>query len=125
MNKQRADFIYKTAPMLGISEDDAIVLLRKAQTLHTWAVHECNGTIQREEKQDASGQWVETGICHWYNPNTGKKTGRTSDRETGAIKAVQAIAKRYGLEFQHQGDPRGWVVRLIKDGREFGVPSRG
>lgn len=115
MNKIRAEFVFKTAPILGISEDDAFALLRKAQTLHTWAVHECNGTIQREDD----------GRCYWYNPNTGNRCGRTTDRETGAVKAVHAIANRYGLKFEHQGDPRGWVVRLWKDGREYGVPSRG
>ena len=125
MDKDRAQFIYQTAPELGLSRSDALAVLRKAQTLHTWAVHECNGTIQREEKQLPSGDWQETGICHWYNPDTGNKCGRTSDRETGAIKSLQAIAKAAGLEFEHQGDPRGYVVKLVKDGRSYGVPSRG
>jgi len=125
MDKYRAQFFYQTAPMLGLSNVDALAVLRKAQTLHTWAVHECNGTKQREEKQTESGEWVETGRVFWYNPNTGNKCGRAVDLETGAVKSLQSIAARYGLGFEHQGDPRGYVVKLVKDGREYGVPSRG
>ena len=125
MTRERNEFIYRTAPMLGLTEEQAWIVLRKAQTLHTWAVHECNGTIQEEQVQNDAGQWIETGRFHWHNPNTGNKCGRTSNREAGAVKALQDIAAAAGLAFEHQGDPRGYVVKLAKDGRFYGVPSRG
>jgi hypothetical protein len=126
MDKYRAEFIYKTAPALGLTEEQAYTILRAAQTLHTWAVHECNGTKHREEVQDATtGQWHETGRVHWYNPNTGNKCGRAVDLEAGALRRVESVCKSAGLTFEHQGDPRGYVLKLIKDVREYGVPSRG
>jgi hypothetical protein len=123
MNRYKAEFRFKAAPMLGLTDDEATTILRKAQTLHTWAEHECNGTKQREEKQDATGAWIETGRVFWYNPNTGDRCGLTPDLERGAIKAVSRICEAHGLNYEHQGDPRGFVLKLIKDGREFGVPT--
>ena len=121
---ERQRFIWKTAPELGLNPIEAKIVLRKAQTLHSWAVHECNGTKQREETY-SDGYYYPTGRVYWCNPRTGKELGRTPDLETGALKSMQAIANAHGLKFVHQGDPRGWVVSLVKDGREYGVPSRG
>jgi hypothetical protein len=115
-SSERAQFVYKTADQLGIRFHDAYTILRKAQTLHTWAVHECNGTIQRDETD---------GKCYWYSDRTCERIGRTSDRETGAIKALDSICRPLGIHVEYQGDPRGYVVKLHKDGREYGVPSRG
>jgi len=124
MNKQSAQFAYSIAPnSLGLTFAEARAILRAAKTLHTWAEHECNGTKQQESVQDSTGQWVETGRWFWYNPNTGDKCGRAIDLETGALRRVAAICHPAGLAFLHQGDPRGYVLKLVKDGREYGVPS--
>jgi hypothetical protein len=124
MDKQFAQFVYSTAPNhLGLTESSARAILRAAKTLHTWAEHECNGTKQQESVQDSTGQWVETGRWFWYNPNTGNKIGRAVDLETGALRRVASICKDAGLTFEHQGDPRGCVLKIIKDGRSYGVPS--
>lgn len=123
MNNIKAQFLYQTAPRIGLTDAQARTILRAAQTLHTWAVHECNGTKQREQTQDADGYWNDTGVVNWYNPDTGKMLGRTPDLEAGALKRVQAVCKDAGIAFEHQGDPRGYVLKLVKDGREIGVPS--
>lgn len=121
----RNEFIRTAALHLGLDDDDTMTVLRAAQTLHTWAVHECNGTKQREQLQTSPGHWEDTGRVHWYNPNSGNKCGLTPDLETGALKRIAALCARNGLGFEHQGDPRGYVLKIIKDGREYGVPSRG
>ena len=114
MNRYKAEFRFKNAPMLGLSDDEATTILRKAQTLHTWAEHECNGTKQQNE---TTGEWF------WYNPNTGKAVGRAVDLEKGALRTIARICEEHGLNYEYQGDPRGFVLKLIKDGREFGVPT--
>ena len=90
---------------LGIRGTDACQLLRASSTLHTWAEHECNGAIQRDE---------ETDVPYWYNTHTGKRMFRTSDRERGAVARVTAIAARYGLTAYVQGDPRGCALYLLR-----------
>jgi hypothetical protein len=121
----RSEFFITARTHLGLNNADTRAVLRIAQTLHTWAVHECNGTKQREEREVSPGTWEPTGRVHWYSPDTGNRCGRTPDLETGALKRLQVICIGNGLGYEHQGDPRGYVVKLVKDGREFGVPSRG
>lgn len=96
-----------TLARMGIRDDDARALCRAERVLHTWAEHECNGAIQRDD---------DTGRPYWYSTVTGKRWGRTSDREAGALKRVQAITGRYGLGFYHQTDPRGCALYLIRPG---------
>lgn len=89
----------------GISQWETDKLLRCEKVLHTWAEHECNGAIQRDE---------ETNIPYWYNTNTGRKLYRTADRETGALKRAAAIAKAHNVKIYHQGDPRGCSLYIIR-----------
>ena len=88
----------------GVTQDEVDALLRCSRVLSTWAEHECNGAIQRDEKTDKP---------YWYNC-TGERMGRTSDREAGALRRAKTICERHGLTMYHQGDPRGcalWVIR--------------
>lgn len=83
----------------GIATDDCRYLVRISRQLSTWDEHECNGTIQRDET---------TGVCRWYNSNTGRMGSVTSDREKGAHRRLAALLARYpGLLSYRQGDPRG------------------
>ena len=91
----------------GITQDEVDILLRCSHTLHTWAEHECNGVIERDET---------TGKTYWFNPNTCKRICRTSNRETGALKRAAAIAETHGLTIYHQGDPRGCCLYLLRPG---------
>lgn len=90
---------------LGFSFDEARALVRASATLSTWGEHECNGAIQRDEV---------TSRPYWYNTNTGKRIGRTSDRENGAVKRAQAIAARHGLIAYYQADPRGCALYIVR-----------
>jgi hypothetical protein len=92
---------------LGITHEDARQLCRDERVLHTWAENECNGYIQRDD---------ETGIAYRHYGQYMDRRYRTADRETGAIKRVQAIAARYGLTAYHQTDPRGCAVYLLRPG---------
>jgi len=110
MNKQQAERYSRIRNELlerGLDDAEINSLLRASKTLSTWAEHECNGAIQRDE---------ETNKPYWYNTSTGNKLCATNDRETGAIKRATAIAKAHGLEIYHQGDPRGCALYIIRPG---------
>lgn len=87
----------------GLSCADARNLRRQARRLSTWDLHECNGTIQRDEA---------TGVPYWRSPHSGKRMGRTPDREKGAMRIATEIAEKYGLCLYRQGDPRGASLHL-------------
>jgi hypothetical protein len=93
---------------LGISREDAEALRRISMTLHRWHELECGvegGGVERDE---------ETGKVTWYNSYTGARTPYP-DRETGAIKRLQAIIKRYDdLTYYIQGDPRGAALYILR-----------
>ena len=76
-------------------------LRRAAMTLHRWYENECDGTIQRDE---------DTGVCHWYNADTGNRCGIALDREKGAEKAIAKICTALGLHYYLQTDPRGGTL---------------
>ncbi len=97
---------------LGISYEDAVELRRIAMVLHRWHELECGdgyGAIERDEK---------TGKPFWtYDVGADGKRGRSliADKETGAIKRLQAIVKRYpDLTYYIQGDPRGAPLYILR-----------
>lgn len=107
MNKYRLN-TFQTLARMGISDADARTLVRASATLHTWHEHECNGAVRRDE---------DTGRCYWYNTNSGRKIGPTSDREAGALKRISATLARYpGLTAYVQGDPRGCALYILRPG---------
>ena len=58
-----------------------------------------------------------TGRPYWYNADTGKRLWRTSDREAGALKRINATLARYpGLTAYVQGDPRGCALYILRPG---------
>lgn len=89
----------------GFTRRELSTLLRAEKTLHSWAEHECNGVIQRDEV---------TGKPYWYCSYSGKRRYATSDRETGALKRVAALCQAHGVAFYHQTDPRGCALYLIR-----------
>lgn len=94
----------------GIDVEDAFALRRIAMQLHRWHELECgvdNGGVEREEA---------TGKTYWYNAMTGRRSP-TPDRETGALKRLADIMKRYpNLRAYVQGDPRGASVYILRPG---------
>jgi hypothetical protein len=94
----------------GITQDETDTLLRCSRALHTWAEHECNGVIQRNEE---TGKPIRYFVNHRGDAIS---QGQTPDREAGALKRAAAIAEAHGLTIYHQGDPRGCCLYLIRPG---------
>ncbi len=95
---------------IGIDYNDANAIRRCAMTLHRWNELECgtdSGAVERDE---------DTGKTYWVNAMTGKRWP-TPDRETGAVKRLNAIMARYPkLSAYLQGDPRGASVYILRPG---------
>ncbi len=91
----------------GFTQEEVDSLLRCSRVLSTWAEHECNGEIQRDEVTDKP---------YWYSTYSGEKIGRTADREAGALRRAKALCDRHGVTLYHQGDPRGCALYVIRPG---------
>ncbi len=100
---------------MGIDYDDAVELRRIAMVLHRWHELECGtdrGVIERDEA---------TGVPYWTydvrdtHGHWTRGRRKTADKETGAIKRLQAIVKRYpNLTYYIQGDPRGAPLYMLR-----------
>ena len=95
-----------------ISLDDADTLRRAALTLQRWSELRCgvdgyNGATVYVEQDEQTGVW------HRYvSTYSGVHKTRTADRQTGALKRVQAICTKHNLHYYHQTDPRGAPIYL-------------
>jgi hypothetical protein len=95
---------------LGFTSSEADALRRISLTLHRWAEHECNGAIQRDGDNG-------DGAPFWFNTHTGRKIGRVSDRERGAMKRLKAIMDTHPtMRAYLQGDPRGCALYILRPG---------
>jgi hypothetical protein len=109
--RQAARYINLLGSLPGLTHDEVDTLLRCQRVLHTWAEHECNGDIERDET---------TGKCYWVR-DFGRADGKISrslrpDNETGALRRADNIAEAHGLTIYHQGDPRGCCLYLLRPG---------
>lgn len=91
---------------IGVFMDstDVNTLRRAGMTLHRWAEMECgidNGCVEVDDD----------GTTWWHDSRSGRRW-RTPNRERGAVKRVQAVCNKYSLQYYHQGDPRGAVLRV-------------
>lgn len=105
MNQKQAERLHTLASTLethGFTFAEVNTLLRCERTIHRWAEDECNGNIQRDDKNKPR---------RYYGPNH-QYSVTIVDREAGALKRAQAIAKAHGLTIYHQGDPRGCALYL-------------
>ena len=116
----------QTLQSLGFTLTESQSLRRISMTLHCWAEHECNGTIERDENRN--------NRPFWSNPGTGRHfVAPVADREAGAMKRLRAIFARHHdrqtpswpdgtavypnpLTFYIQGDPRGAALYVIRPG---------
>ena len=89
---------------LGFTSREADQLRGIALTLHSWAEHECNGDIERNETTNKPWRRVEYRTpCGWQVNHY-----PVADREAGALRRLAAImADHPNLAVYHQGDPRG------------------
>lgn len=112
---------------LGFTYAEAEALRRISLTLHRWAEHECNGTIQRDGDNG-------DGRPYWFNTDSGRKLCPVADRERGALARLKAIvharnkrarvAAAIGDVLTHasdvapyvQGDPRGAALYILRPG---------
>jgi hypothetical protein len=111
----------------GITQDEVDTLLRCSRTLHTWAEHECNGDIERDE---TTGKTYRVHEISTEQPLTLSNDSRdfgtvrrwdrkrypTPDREKGALRRVFLICAYHKLGYYHQGDPRGCCLYLLRPG---------
>lgn len=93
----------------GVTREEVDSLLRCSRVLSTWCEHEANGEIQRDGENG-------DGAPYWYNTTTGKRCGRTADREAGAVRRATAICERHGLTMFYQGDCRGCAIYVLRPG---------
>lgn len=114
---------------LGFTSAESDALRRISLTLHRWAEHECNGTIERDEARQ--------NRPFWSSPNTGRHcVAPAADRQRGALRRLAAIvtarniraggvqnAGHYGvapsaspLGHYVQGDPRGAMLYILRPG---------
>lgn len=95
---------------VGISRAHAEMLRRIAMTLHRWHELECGtdyGCVERDET---------THKTYWLNAVSGRRYP-TPDRETGALKRLNAIMAKYSeLRPYIQGDPRGASLYILRAG---------
>ncbi len=112
MNRKQAEryaHLVRNLDRLGIAYEHQMQLLRIERTLSKWGEHECNGTIQRDDK---------TNVPYWYWENAmgeHRKGSRAPDREAGALKRLAAIMSNYpALIAYHQGDPRGCALYICE-----------
>lgn len=127
----RHDVIHYHAAMesLGFDYDTAEAIRRDAQRLHTWAEHECNGTKIRADvsDNDHKGRPLKVGRTYmvWNINGPGPlRYSPTPDIETGALRRIAAACEANGATFEHQGDPRGWPIRITKNGITVAPPCR-
>jgi hypothetical protein len=115
---------------------DAETLRRAERTLHHWAEGECGdpdmgNAIERNE---------ETGLpyrVHHFHPTSAHpayilehivlEITKTliPDRERGALKRIQAVCKRLGAHYYHQGDPRGCALYVSAEPLTDSAYTRG
>jgi hypothetical protein len=108
--KERTEVLFQLYEM-GLSAVDADRIRRIAMTLSRWDEAECNGDIQRDETTNKPVRCYETK----YDGKWTRRSYPIPDRESGAIRRLNAICKEYGLFFYHQTDPRGASLYLSKE----------
>jgi len=104
-----------------LNMEDAETLRRAELTLHRWDEKKCAWTtvgmhggsfaLVRDEDGD-NKPYIE------FHPNVGMKTSwrKIPDREAGALSRVAEVCRRNGLDYFHQGDPRGCALYISKAG---------
>lgn len=94
--------------------EDARILRRAERTLQRWGEEECGNSndhcswcIVRDEETDKPYREV--------HPHRGESRREPiADRETGALKRIKAVCERLGINYYHQGDPRGCALYVSK-----------
>jgi hypothetical protein len=120
---------HNDAARMGFTYEQANAMRRDAQRLHTISEQECNGNLYRAEEGDSNGNGKPLTVGAMYQVGNINGPGplryyRTADRETPARARIEAAAASVGASVEFQGDPRGWPVRITKDGVTIAPPCR-
>ena len=104
-----------------LSFQDAETLRKAELTLHRWSERKCGWSTSGKYGASMALVRDEDGDGKPYleiHPNVGMRTQwvRTPDLEKGALRRVAEVCKRNGLEYFHQGDPRGCSLFISKAG---------
>ena len=124
--EERAHY-YRALQSLGFTHEECEQLRRISMTLRRWHEAECNGDIQRDEREGKAYR-------HYGQGGNGPfLTVRCADKETGAHKRLAAIiGQRNGrpaiaagrlnahpmgkVSAYIQGDPRGAALYILRPG---------
>ena len=97
---------------INLTFEQANTLRRAEKTLHRWYEQECGDgnnyvswAIERDEETDIPYRCV-------YPHQGNSYRERISDREAGAKRRVEAIAKSVGFHVYYQTDPRGCTLYI-------------
>lgn len=102
--------LFRALNSAGISDIDIFGLLRIEKTLGRWAERECNGELDRDEKDNKTYRV-------YYSQIGDARRYRVADKETGALKRLRRIMSSYPtLQWYHQTDPRGCALYIIRPG---------
>ena len=104
-----------------LSFKDAETLRRAELTLHAWDEKRCGWSTSGPYGASFALVRDEDGDNKPYieiHPNSSLKTRwePIPDLEAGALRRIEEVCKRNGLEFYHQGDPRGCNLYIAKSG---------
>jgi len=122
-NKYRNNKKIRTAALfarlanLGLSVSEADTLRLAEKTLHRWHELECGDSNEYAswgiERDETTGKpyMVRHAYPSRYSPKGLTSRYRIADRETGALKRVNAVIGAHpGLWYYQQGDPRGCAI---------------
>ena len=109
-----------------LSFADAQILRKAELTLHAWDAKRCGWSTSGPYGASFALVRDEDGDNKPYieiHPNVGLKTRwqPIPDLEAGALRRIEEVCERnggdvYGLEFYHQGDPRGCSLYIARAG---------
>lgn len=121
MQRWRDEFIGE-AVQAGLTVADARLILSKAKTLQRLSEAQCNGDWPADNGERETAECPRCG-SFWHPSAISKRTGRCV--ECRVQDRVRSIVGRYApvIQADFQGDPRGYVVKLVTPLREIGVPA--
>jgi len=101
----------------GVTRSEVDSLIRIERTLQHWAERECgDGSDWAIERDDVTGKPFDV-----YHGEGQALRYPVADREAGAKRRADVIARAHGLTAYHQGDCRGCMLYILRPGDMTGA----